>query len=975
MVKLTIGSNTRRIIKGVSIETITILGWTVGSALHSIFTKKSLNKLNENESITSRIIYGSFLTVIQLLIAASTGILICGIIKIKNINKGVKELNEYNNSYRDSNFDGSVTESTCENKIDQINETQMSLSSSYILNEESSSIKKILQGSKDEIEINESNNDENSDIIFKEMNKSYNQSTFSRNREYPIELKIEKEIIANKVVTYEEFEVSEEKTKLETKKRWWGTNELLFSSVLYAIANICANTALGGGKVMLVQIIKCSELILTTILAFLIQKRKITLREVASFSISTAGIVLVVTSTLTGNATPSKALIYSVLLAGIGALTISLRNVIISSSSKNEKAVDTFTILSFWGMISSLLIFTVLSLLFGKFSLNVPVLPLMISGFFHATYNFSSLAFLKLVGSPVVHAYFNLAKRAIIVLTAELINCTAPPPIQIIGSILAILGIHFSKKNNTNKKCINLRANFCKSKSKSSSPIENKGKVSNKVENENKDKYPYAASIGISGLFIIFGWVISYTCSCIIPANNKPSLDHRIINYGNNTFIESYNDHFNEERLREIVKLDDWFLKYPNILMYLSGKKPTFLSESMNIYNNISNNFTVQGKIMVAILANILRNVEHGIVFGLADHENKGDAGINWSQFVVTEFFKIKIIYYCTSNRSHKSCSLNEAYEIANNLNKKPVIFITGGGNIGDLWPKYEAERKEVVERFKEFEKVIFPQSVTVMNDEKFDSDYLFINGKLTIFLRDLFSFHYIEKIIKKKETKLGYEIYNTKIFLTPDIVTSLIILNNVKPLSMKMKSYSTDIVWLNREDRESERRNNTEILFSYGNSSIIIGDWTNYLPTRYFIGVAMGRKRFESYISGHSFDLLKWASNNNITSENNFEIFSLGISLERFCRGLEFILQGKVLITDRLHGHIFSSLLNKKQVLIDTKYNKMKNYYNTWSFPIDREYIKFADSKKNALDFAVELLKSVKIEDKNRVYSSYCNE
>ncbi|KAH8741693.1 hypothetical protein FG386_003667 [Cryptosporidium ryanae] len=965
MVKFSMNSNTSRIIKSVSIETTTILGWTVGSALHSIFTKKSLNKLNENESITSRIIYGSFLTVIQLLIAATTGIMICGIIKLRTRNKDTKEPTEYN-SYSDANFDGSVTESTCENKLERSNETQMSLSSSYILNEENLSTKKILRDIKDENEIHDSENDENSDIIFKEMNKSYNQTTFSRNKEYPIELKIENELTTKKI-SHEKFKLSKKET---FEKRWWGTKELLFSAVLYAIANICANTALGGGKVMLVQIIKCSELILTTILAFFIQKRKITLREVAAFSVSTAGIVLVVTSTLTGKTAPSKALIYSVLLASIGALTISLRNVIISSSSKNEKAVDTFTILSFWGMTSSLLIFTVLSLLFGKFTLNVPIAPLMISGFFHATYNFSSLAFLKLVGSPVVHAYFNLAKRAIIVLTAELINCTAPPPIQIIGSVLAIMGIHFSKKNKKKKKCINLKTIFFRSKSGDSSIVKNIDEKSNKVENKNSDKYPYAASIGISGLFIVLGWVISYTCSCIIHTNIKSTLDLRKINYNNNRFLlESYNDYFNENQIREIFKFDDWFLKYPNLLMYLSEKKPAFLSESMNRYNSISNNFIIQGKIIMTILANILKNVEHGILFGLADHENKGDAGINWSQFMVTEFFKIKIIYYCTSNRIHKNCNLNEAHEIANNLHKKPVIFITGGGNLGDLWPKYEAERKEVIEKFKDFKKLIFPQSIAMKKDGNANLDYLFENGILTIFLRDLFSFYYLEKIINKNEKWKN----NARIFLTPDIVTSLVILNNDKTQNKQTKSYSTDIVWLDREDRETEQRNKTNILISYKNSSIIVDDWINYLPTRYSSGIGIGKKRFASYIRRNSINSVNGGNNNNIQPEVNFQVFSLGISLERFCKGLEFIMQGKLLITNRLHGHIFSSLLNKKQVLIDTKYNKIKNYYNTWTFSIDEEHVKFADSKENALDFAVELLEKFKGENQNEIYLLYC--
>ncbi|POM82774.1 Polysaccharide pyruvyl transferase family protein [Cryptosporidium meleagridis] len=941
MEKFAINANRKRVIKGITIETLTILGWTVGSALHSIFTKKSFNKLSKDEPISSRIIFGSFLTIVQLLLASVTGILICGIISVihrRKIKQDSVELvnNRISVDGNDSNIEGSITESTCENRFEQTDFTQISKSSSYIIDGDNIEI------SKEKTEFNEFdtnlNMDENANISYLILNKDYNLNTFNRNIDFPeasfeIGSNYENELKKDKLITSTSNRSQKNSYKKQiSKERWWGSNKMLLSAALYAIANICANTALGGGKVMLVQIIKCSELILTAILAFFVLKRKVTVREVIAFSISTVGIILVVTSTLSNGNAGSKVIVYSVILAGVGAFTISLRNVIVSSANKNEKAVDTFTILSFWGMITSLTIFSIMSIAFGGFNINVSVMPLLISGCFHATYNFSSLAFLKLVGSPIVHAYFNLAKRAIIVLTAELINCTAPPIVQIFGSILAILGIHFSKKRKlsfkSKKKIASSYVNEIQNKNtdfndKVGKVIKEQHKES-KIEN--KDKYPYAASIAISSLFIIIGWITSYTCSCVLP---KKSLTHMgEVKHRNSSFIDLEKNSQKFDEIKKIFEIDNWFNNYPELLIYLSEKRPELLSQSMRKYTRISDNFFAQGEIMMSILNYTIGNVENGIVFGIADHENKGDAGINWSQYLVFKRLNIKIIYYCTSNYFHKPCDIKRALNIANSLPLKPTIFLTGGGNLGDVWPKYENERKKVLEEFHEFNTVIFPQSISLKSkDTIMDFDYLKMHKNLTIFVRDIYSFSFLHSILFNNQSTT-----NTKLLLTPDIVTSIVTTKEKKsPNITKHLVFNEiyDILWINRNDRETRQWNKNYDT----NLNIKVDDWIKFMPTTYSKGISYGNK----YILKSGEEIAPPLFVPNVFNstyeydEPNFDVFSIGISLQRFCAGLNFILQGKVIITNRLHGHIFSSLLKKNQILLDTKYKKILNYYKTW--------------------------------------------
>ncbi|KAJ1611212.1 AMSJ/WSAK like polysaccharide polymerase [Cryptosporidium canis] len=975
MRKFATNANIRKISKGVFIETITILGWTAGSALHSIFTKKSFNRLSNDEPISSRIIFGSFLTIVQLLLAATTGIIICGIIHIVNkkndANLSSVELasNGLVANEGDANIEGSITESTCENRFEQTDITQISKSSSYIINEYS------IETNQEKEFISDLNTDENVSINYLKLNKEYNMNTFNRNIDistnpYEITSDPGKDPIKGKLVA---ITTNGSHKNEALKERWWGSNKMLFSAALYAIANICANTALGGGKVMLVQIIKCSELILTAMLAFFILKRKVTVREVIAFSISTIGIILVVTSTISNGNSGSKVIIFSVLFAGIGAFTISLRNVIVSSASKSEKAVDTFTILSFWGMITSLVVFSIMSIAFGGFKINVPVTPLLISGCFHATYNFSSLAFLKLVGSPIVHAYFNLAKRAIIVLTAELINCTTPPVVQILGSILAILGIHFSKKRK-----LSLRR---KVKTDFVAEINNHPEINKKIGNainqqsselklDNKDKYPYAASIALSSLFIIIGWITSYTCSCVLPKKNLTPMGK--VKYKHLNFMNLENYQPMENEIKKMLDVSNWFDKYPELLLYLSEKNPRLLSGSMQKYTSIAENFLVQGKIVASILSQTIGSIKNGMVFGLADHENKGDAGINWSQYLILKNLNINIIYYCTSNQSHKNCDIDKALIMANSLPEKPTIFLTGGGNLGNIWPKYEIERKKIIEEFHDFNTVIFPQSISLSEkNHNIDFEYLRLHKSLTIFVRDIFSYDYLHNILFYNLNT----ITATRLFLTPDIVTYLT--SRLNKINRNNSNFNEiyDILWVSRNDREAQ---NQKWGIDYGkNLNIKIDDWTTFSPTAYSKGILFGQKivsRDNMQTLSHQNTLKNISDSIYQKDEANFDIFSIGVSFQRFCMGLKFIIQGKVVITDRLHGHIFSSLLNKNQVLIDTKYKKIMNYYKTWSYSIDEKHVKFTYSDKDALDSADKMLCESQSSQSSEIFLEYCS-
>src|SRR3546814_1860808 len=55
-----------------------------------------------------------------------------------------------------------------------------------------------------------------------------------------------------------------------------------------------------------------------------------------------------------------------------------------------------------------------------------------------------------------------------------------------------------------------------------------------------------------------------------------------------------------------------------------------------------------------------------------------------------------------------------------------------------------------------------------------------------------------------------------------------------------------------------------------------------------------------------------------------------------RVQRGIAMLSQGRSVITDRLHGHILSTLLDIPHVTLDNSYRKIGNFIDVWTRRVD---------------------------------------
>ena len=101
-------------------------------------------------------------------------------------------------------------------------------------------------------------------------------------------------------------------------------------------------------------------------------------------------------------------------------------------------------------------------------------------------------------------------------------------------------------------------------------------------------------------------------------------------------------------------------------------------------------------------------------------------------------------------------------------LNKKDMIWIAGGGNLGNVYITEENVRRDVIGNCKNNPIFIFPQSVYFTDDEsgqkeaEISRDVYDNNPNLTLFVRDPISLNIAENIFPK-----------TKKILMPDIACS----------------------------------------------------------------------------------------------------------------------------------------------------------------------------------------------------------
>jgi pyruvyl transferase EpsO len=238
------------------------------------------------------------------------------------------------------------------------------------------------------------------------------------------------------------------------------------------------------------------------------------------------------------------------------------------------------------------------------------------------------------------------------------------------------------------------------------------------------------------------------------------------------------------------------------------------------------------------------------------------------------------------------------------------TVLIQGGGNFGDLYPgRQQATRERILTELADLRTVQLPQSIHFDDAANLDRvrRACETHDDLTLLLRD------------RRSLQLAQTHFAVPSRLCPDLSMAL------GPLALPAKP-SVDVMWLQRDD--SERREDTPGPAPAG-ISLRVADWLGDLPDELSPGWV---DRLAGSVNER---MLRWHQTGSATSRRAWALDAATydrVARRWVNRGLRLLADGRVVVTDRLHGHLLSLLMGIPHVVLDNRIGKTSAYVDTWT-------------------------------------------
>jgi len=270
------------------------------------------------------------------------------------------------------------------------------------------------------------------------------------------------------------------------------------------------------------------------------------------------------------------------------------------------------------------------------------------------------------------------------------------------------------------------------------------------------------------------------------------------------------------------------------------------------------------------ILISLLRKTEKIFLIGTSEHDNMGDSCITLGEIeFIKNYYPNKIIIEVSTYEYDDYFPI-----IKEIITQNDMIFLQGGGNLGDKFLIEEKLRRKVVSSFTNNKIVILPQTIYFLDPngkELKESQKVYHNHKnLILFVRGKKSLNYAKKYFPNVYSYIGM-----------DLTTYL------------------------KRDYNYERKGILACIRDLNDES------------------GLNKKVYEElldllYSLDHNYD-----KSNNIYKENIKKLNKNNIVENE----LKFFAKHEVVITDRLHGLIFS-IITKTPCIVLSSYNKKINEF-----------------------------------------------
>ncbi|MDR7521418.1 MAG: polysaccharide pyruvyl transferase family protein [Armatimonadota bacterium] len=297
---------------------------------------------------------------------------------------------------------------------------------------------------------------------------------------------------------------------------------------------------------------------------------------------------------------------------------------------------------------------------------------------------------------------------------------------------------------------------------------------------------------------------------------------------------------------------------------------------------------------------------------GFPLHANVGDSAIWLAQQTMLARGGARVVYTCDRENYDRS-------QLAARL-QAGTIFVHGGGSLGDVWRRGLQFMRRIVADFPDHRIVFFPQWIFFRDRGLLHAVRTDFNAHpdLVILARDRSSY------------ELAHDALRVRVLLCPDVAFALGPLPRAEPPR-------TDVVWLARTDRESAWPHSAPA------PGIVTFDWRREPPFPVARAARWALPWFNRRISPPG-----------LRGVAQGRLYDL-IANSRLSWGRRLLSRGRVVITDRFHGYILSLLQNIPHVLLDTRFGKLRAFYETWGEGCD--LTRWANSPEEALVVAGSVL------------------
>lgn len=315
------------------------------------------------------------------------------------------------------------------------------------------------------------------------------------------------------------------------------------------------------------------------------------------------------------------------------------------------------------------------------------------------------------------------------------------------------------------------------------------------------------------------------------------------------------------------------------------------------------------------LLAELADRVDTGLRSALAgarevalvnfpNHNNPGDSAIWLGAAASLRRLGVRIRYRCAWC-TYDPDALRRA------LPEGPVL-LNGGGNFGDLYAGQQGLRERLLAELTDRRLIQLPQSIHFRDNANLQRMRRLVDshGDVTLLMRE------------RRSEALAREVFDADVQLVPDLAFAL------RELPRSVDTPDVDALWLHRVANDPEYVDHGR---PPADLSVHDVEWLLGVPGEpAWSRRARLARAANDRLLPRCRDDRRWARHAWRPLAATFAPLGTGY-LER---GLNIMARGRVLVTDKLHGHILALLSGRPHVVMDNSYGKVSATYETWTRP-----------------------------------------